>query len=102
MDRRLKLHELLEAIPGIKKAYFQPPENVKMEYPCVRYYRARPSIARADDKAYRYVECYELIVIETDVDSQIARYIAEHFQMAEVNARYVSNNLYHTPITLYF
>ena len=102
MDRRLKLHELLEIVPGVKKAYFQPPENTKMEYPCIRYYRGRPSLDKADDKTYRYTECYELIVIETDPDSQIARYIAEHFSMVEVNSRYVSNNLYHTPITLYY
>lgn len=102
MDRRLKLNELLEQVPTVKKAYFQPPENVKMEYPCIRYYRGRPSTDRADNVAYRYTQCYELIVIDPDPDSQIARYIVEHFPMAQINPTYVSNNLYHTPITLYF
>lgn len=102
MDRRLKLQEELEKIPGIKEAYFQPPESVRMEYPCVRYYRTRPRIDRADNIAYRYVQCYDAIVIDTDPDSPIAQYIAEHFQMAEVNTTYVSNNLYHTSITIYY
>lgn len=102
MDRRLNLQEELEATPGIKKVYFQPPENLKMVYPCIRFYRVRPIIDRADDRAYHYTQCYELIVIDSDPDSQIARYIAEHFKMAEVNTTYVSDNLYHTSITLYY
>lgn len=102
MDRRLKLHKLLLQIPGIRNAYFQPPENEKMVYPCIRYYRTRPSTDKADDMTYRFIQCYELIVIEMDPDSPIARYIVEHFQYAESNTMYVANNLYHTPITLYY
>lgn len=102
MDRRLKLDELLKAIPGVKKVYFQPPENIRMEYPCIRYYRTRPSVDRANDRVYRFTQCYELITIDTNPDAQTARYIVENFQMAEVGTTYVSENLYHTPITLYF
>lgn len=102
MDRRLKLHEFLEKIPTVKKAYFQPPESVKMVYPCIRYYKVRPRADRADDMVYRFTQCYELIVIDPNPDSQISRYIVEHLPMAEINPTYTSNNLYHTPITLYY
>lgn len=102
MDRRLKLQELLEKIPKVKAAYFQPPENLKMVYPCIRYYRGRPRTNRADNIAYQFTQCYELIVIDPDPDSKIARYIVEHFEMSEINPSYVSNNLHHTPITLYY
>lgn len=102
MDRRLNLQKLLEEVPKVRKVYFQPPENLKMEYPCIRYYRVRPSTDKADDMTYRFTQCYELIVIDSDPDSQIARYIVENFQMAEMNTTYASNNLYHTSITLYF
>lgn len=101
-DRRLKLDELLKKVPGIKKTYFQPPANVSMTYPCIRYYRVRPDTDKADDMTYRFTQCYELIVIEYDPDSEIARYIVEHFQMATINTVYVTNNLYHTSITLYY
>ena len=37
MDRRLKLQTLLESIKGVSKVYFQPPETVKMSYPCIVY-----------------------------------------------------------------
>lgn len=102
MDRRLKLQMDLEKIPGIKKAYFQPPETVRMVYPCIRYSRGRPRTARADNTAYRFTQCYELMVITPDPDSEVPKYIAKHFPMAEVNTTYPSNNLYHTSITLYY
>lgn len=102
MDRRLKLQKLLEEIPCVKRVYFQPPAEERMIYPCIRYYRGRPRIARADNSAYQFTQCYELIVIDPNPDSRIARYIVENISMTEINATYVSNNLYHTPITLYF
>lgn len=101
MDRRLILQNQLEMIPGVKKVYFQPPASVRMEYPCIRFSKGRPKTLRADDKVYQFVQGYELIVIETNPDSKIAQYIIENFQMAEINTAYVSNNLYHTSITLY-
>lgn len=102
MDRRLILQERLEKVPTVKEVYFQPPKSLQMIYPCVRYYKARPSTDKADNLTYRFTQCYELIVIDPNPDSQIARYIAEHFQLAEINTTYVSDNLYHTSITLYF
>lgn len=102
MDRRLILHQRLKEVPGVEEAYFQPPKSARMVYPCIRYHKSRPATDKADDRTYRFVQGYELIVIETDPDSPIARYIVEHFPMAEINTQYVSNNLYHTPITLYF
>lgn len=102
MDRRLKLHKLLEEIPGVKEVYFQPPGSVQMIYPCIRYKKGRPSTDRADNRLYRFAQGYELMVLETDPDSPIAKYIVENFQMAEINTVFVSNNLYHTSITLYF
>lgn len=102
MDQRLILQEKLEKIPGIKKVYFQPPANIRMVYPCIRFSKGRPRLHKADNKAYRFTQGYELIVLETDPDSPIAKYIVENFPMSEINTTYSSNNLYHTSITLYY
>lgn len=101
MDRRLKLQENLEKVPGTKKVYFQPPASVRMVYPCIRYNRGRPRTRRADNLAYHFTQAYELTVITPDPDSPAPQYIVEHFPMAEINTTYVVNNLYHTQITLY-
>lgn len=102
MDRRLKLQEDLEKIPGVRKVYFQPPASVRMVYPCIRYNRGRPRTHRADDSVYRFTQAYDLMVITPDPDSPIPQYIVEHFQMAEIGPTYSADNLYHTPITLYY
>lgn len=102
MDRRLFLQKKLEEIPGVEKVYFQPPSSVRMVYPCIRYSKGRTRSFRADNFVYRFNQGYNVIVITPDPDSPIPQYIAEHFQMAEVDSTYVSDNLYHTPITLYY
>lgn len=102
MDRRLDLQMKLEEIPGVKRAYFQPPSSVMMEYPCVRYARSKARLLRADNQAYRFTQGYELMVIDPDPDSQIPKYIVDFFPMAEINSVYISENLYHTSITLYY
>lgn len=102
MDRRLKLQSLLKTVPGIKEVYYQPPAKARMTYPCIRFTRGRVRAGRADNMAYRFTQGYEVLVITRDPDSPAPQYIAEHFQMAEINNMYVVDNLYHTSITLYF
>lgn len=100
-DRR-RLHEMLCSVPGVKKVYFQPPESVKMEYDCIRYKSAPPSIRRADNTIYKSCNRYELIHITLDPDSQAPEYIMRMFPMCSIDRMYVSDNLYHTVFTLYF
>lgn len=102
MDRYLILQNLLRAVPGVKEVYFQPPASICMIYPCIRFSRSRAKVGRADNKCYRFTQAYELIVITPDPDSPIPQYIIENFQMSEINSVYVSENLYHTSITLYY
>ena len=37
MDRRLQLHEELCSVLGSRNVYFQPPETIKLTYPCIIY-----------------------------------------------------------------
>ena len=39
MRSRLELQTLLEDLLESTNVYYQPPENLKMEYPCIRYYK---------------------------------------------------------------
>lgn len=102
MDRRQKLQSLLKMVPGIEEVYYQPPAKARMVYPCIRYTRSRPRVARADNMGYRFTQGYEVMVITRDPDSPAPQYIVEHFPMAEINNIYAVENLYHTSITLYF
>lgn len=102
MSKRLELHSLLKQIPTVKNAYFQPPESIKLQYPCIIYSKEPPATRRADNTIYNNRERYRIIVIDPDPDSEIPDYILYNFKMSRIDRYYVSDNLNHTILTLYF
>ena len=96
------MHEELCDILGSRNVYFQPPENLKMKYPCIRYSNATPDIKRANDRVYGVINRYEGIIIDLNPDSTIATSVLEHFPMCSISNSYVTDNLNHTPFTLYY
>lgn len=100
--RRLILHEKLCEILGNRNVYYQPPESKLMEYPCIRYSKSDIDILNANDRVYKKVDQYEVIVMDFDPDSTIADRILDHFPMCRFDRSYPSDNIYHTIITLYF
>lgn len=101
MASRLKLHEDFCQLLGNSNVYYQPPTSVSMNYPCIRYTKARPDLKRADDRVYRNTACYEVTVIDHDIDSPIPDKILELYPMCSFDRVYPANNLYHFVLTLY-
>ena len=52
MSRRIELQTILEGLLGSENVYFQPPENLKMKYDCIRYSRTKIKTVFADDTPY--------------------------------------------------
>lgn len=102
MDRRLKLHEELCKILGNRNVYYQPPESIKMSYPCIRYKRSGISARKANNFLYNGTDRYELIIIDSKANSRIADEIMNHFQMCSFDRFYYSDNLSHSILTLYY
>lgn len=102
MGSRLKLHEELCEILETRNVYNDPPASVIMKYPCIRYSKGAPDLKRANNRVYTHTECYEGVVIDTNPDSEIPVKLLEHFQMCKIGKSYYANNLYHTPITIYY
>lgn len=102
MDKRLTLHAELIKILGNNNVYFQPPESLKMQYPCIRYSKARPKLFHADNKIYINKRHYELMVIDTNPDSEIGEILQSTFPYCSINAQYNSNNLTHIALDLYY
>ena len=67
-DRRIELQGKLEEILGSENVYFQPPENVKLKYPCFVYERSSIETRPADNFAYHGRVRYRLTVISYDPD----------------------------------
>lgn len=99
---RLKLHEELCEILESKWAYYQPPASIKMNYPCIRYRKTGVDTLKANDRNYRRVNQYELVVIYSDPDSDLSDRILDHFPMCRFDRRYVADNLYNDVLTLYY
>ena len=102
MAKRLTLHAKLINILGSNNVYFQPPESLKMQYPCIRYNKVKPRENHADNKVYFKSNHYELTVIDTNPDTEIPERIQEEFECCSIDRYYNSSNLTHCALDLYY
>lgn len=102
MSKRLALHEELCSVLGSRYVYFQPPENLKINYPCIVYSRNPDRIRHADDSHYFTKEHYDLTVMDTDPDSAIPSDLIAHFTYCRVDRYFVSDNINHTTLDLFY
>lgn len=102
MASRLKLHEELCEILGSNNVYYQPPASIFMKYPCIRYSRSGIDHKRANNAIYNNTNRYEVIVIDSNPDSEIPDNILAHFPMCSFDRGYVADNLNHYVLSLYY
>ena len=98
---RTELHEILKGLDGVKDAYFQPPGNQKLEYPCITYSQDDSFNLRADNRSYWYKKRYSVIVIDRNPDSLIPD-LVEELPLTRFDRRYITVGLYHTAFNLFF
>lgn len=101
MAPRLELQALLKDVLEADFVYFQPPTNVKLQYPCIIYERARMDMAYADNSPYRHTKRYKVTVIDRNPDSTLVDKIAA-LPLCSHDAFYTADNLNHDVFTLYF
>lgn len=101
MASRLQLHKILCNIEGVNKVYFSPPENISMVYPCIVYKPSVPDVKYANNHKYINTNCYELMVIDEDPDSEIPHSVSE-LPLCSIEKFYTYDNLNHTVFTLYY
>lgn len=100
MDKRLELHERLCEILGSRNVYFQPPEDIKMVYPAIRYSRKNFENLHANNSVYKQFRCYEVIVIDPNPDSEFVQQLAL-LPLCSFDRHYKADNLNHDVFTLY-
>lgn len=99
MGQRLDLHAiLLEITP---KVYFQPPTNIKMEYPCLVYQRDAADVKFAGNLPYSNTWRYQVTLIDPNPDSPILEQI-KALPMCVFQRHFVVNRLNHDVFVLYF
>lgn len=99
MGQRLDLHQLLVGIT--ENVYFQPPNNITLQYPCIIYKRDFADTKFADDRPYNHTLRYMVTVIDRDPDSEIPSKIAE-LPMSAFIRFYTADNLNHDVYSVYF
>lgn len=100
-NKRLELHEKLKSLPGIKKVYYQPPENLKIEYPAIVYNMNDIYSRHADDIKYNNKIEYSIIIIDKMPDNEVIDKLLT-WPLSSYNRHFVSDNLNHDVITLYY
>jgi hypothetical protein len=112
MGTRLQLQTLLESFVkeefpedspehAAAKAYFQPPANVDMKYPCIVYFEDYAKTEHADNGVYRFTPRYMVTVIHKDPDNKIKDKVAR-LPMCLLSRRYTADGLNHHVFNLYF
>lgn len=101
INARLKLQNRLETILGNRNVYFQPPENISMKYPCIRYSLDNIATNKASNSVYKKDYCYTLILIHTDPDNDVVDKILD-MKYSRLNKVYNTQGLYHYVFTIYY
>lgn len=101
LDLQIKLEELFER----EEVYYQAPgsgtTNFKMEYPAIKYSKAEIATKHANNSTYSMMDCYEVIVIAKLPDHEVIKKILE-LPYCSYDRQYVSDNLYHDVLRLYY
>ena len=100
MRSRLELHEELKALLGSGFVYFQPPESVRMNYPCIVYSLADIDPIHADDKPYIKHKKYMITVVSKDPDYDVPDRIA-NLPLCSFDRFYTASNLNHWVFSLF-
>lgn len=106
MDR-LDLQRMLEDISGLATdqfgnpaVYFQPPSNVRMSYPAIRYERSNIDNRTADNNTYTQHYQYQITVIDANPDSEVLKEVALIPNIV-YNRHFTANGLNHDVFELY-
>lgn len=102
MASRLQLQDELELLLGSDDVYFQPPESLRMTYPCIRYELRAPQQFRADNKNYVLHRSYTVTHIYKDPDGDLIQTFLNTFQMCDHDRHYTADGLHHDVYTIYF
>lgn len=101
MGSRIQLHDILVEALGSRNVYYQPPESLKLQYPCIVYSRLKSDINYADNHAYRNTKKYLATVIDKNPDSVIPDKLEEKTYFT-LDRTAFGDNLNHWYFTVYF
>jgi hypothetical protein len=99
---KAKRKELQDIFLGIcDHVYFQPPESIKLTYPCIIYKRDKMDTKYANNKKYAHLMRYQVKVIDNDPDSDLPSSVLE-LSLCNHVQNFVTDGLNHDVFELYY
>ena len=98
---RLTLQTKLEDLLGSKHVYYQPPENLKMEYPAIRYSKSDEEDIYANNIKYLSMSVYDLVVIDKKPDNPVIKKLLE-LPYSKLDRHYEADGLNHDIIRIFY
>ena len=98
---RIAFDGILRGILGTGNVYFQPPESVKIKYPCIIYEHTDTDTIYANNLPYHSTKAYEVTVIDRNPDSTIPDEIGK-LPYSRFVRHFTFENLNHDVFIVYF
>lgn len=101
MGSRLEFHEVLCTILGSRNVYYQPPESLKLSYPCIVYGLASIDVQHADGIKYLPDKKYEVTLVSREPEpTQFNKMLSLDY--SSFGRHFVNDNLNHFTFTIYY
>lgn len=97
-----KFYDILGDNTKNYKVYGKPPTNTQLSYPCIIIQLDNSHIRKADECNYLKRKKYSITVITKDIFDTTYDDIEDGFQYCRLQNDYISDELYHYKMVLYF
>lgn len=89
-------------ISGTENVYYQPPPNVRMKFPCIRFKLEQVDVKYASNSVYMFKNKYQFTYISNVVSDDLVREFISKLRYCTFDRSYVSDNLYHYVFTVFY
>lgn len=101
-QKRAELGDKLKGVLGTTNVYFEPPESVKLSYPCIVYERSDGDTDFANNLPYRFQMRYRVTAISRKADNPVIRKLAMSLPSIQYSRHFVSDGLHHDVFEVYY
>lgn len=94
LAKRIDLQRYLESLVGKGRVYFEPPETLKIQYPCIVYNLSRFDPVSADNLSYTVHQDYDVQYITREPEPDIPLKLA-YSKRFRAGQHFVSDGMHH-------
>lgn len=98
--------DLLEVLQGVLgkdgKVYYQPPENLKLTYPCIVFSRSNALIRHGDNRPYQVIKRYMVNLITKNADNDVYIDRLLELPMCRYDRQMIVNGLIHDYFEIFY